>query len=168
VLDADLQSLKPVYSPLEPLRELLFTHISLSGAELLVVPLLFSSIQYVTEAISDRNRLVETWRENRPENLAALYFGLPYGGVIDQRYGSTLQTIYSQTDDTIAFAIILAEALYKDAQDHRQTFRKKFHPDGPTINKITFKRFEAILPPPENYKHFSEMFASAANVKLGF
>jgi hypothetical protein len=73
-LDADLQSLKPVYSPLEPLHELLFTHISLSGAELFVVPLLFSSIQYATEAISDRNRLVESWRADRPNNLVEFYY----------------------------------------------------------------------------------------------
>jgi hypothetical protein len=165
-LTLDLQSLSVVHSPEETLQRLLFDQISLSAAEILVAPLVLSSLKYLAKAISDRNDLVADWRKNRPAELETMYLGVAgKSGIVDKRYPMTVEAIYSQTNDVIAFSIMLADSLYERAKEIRQRFRRRFRVDGPPINRMDFARYGNLLPPAADYKHFTDMFdrGDAAN-----
>jgi hypothetical protein len=143
---ADLQSLNPLHSPEEALQRLLFDQMSLPGAELFLTSLLLSSMKYLTKALLDRNSLIDAWRTNQPKDLTSVYFGSPQDGVEDRRYGATVEAIYRQTDDVIAFSMMIAGALFERGKATRKKFRNRFHVDGPPINKTDFTRFKDLLP----------------------
>jgi hypothetical protein len=156
--EADLKFLNAVHSPIEALQKLLFEDISLNAAQLQIAALLFASINYLTNAISDRNELAQTWNANKPSNFEALYLGLPQAsGVIDDRYEMTLKAIHDQNNDVVAFSIILAESLYNQAITVRKRLRKQFRVQGPLVNRLDFSRYGDLVPPPEDYEHFRQM-----------
>ncbi len=155
---ADLQTLKPLFSPTEQIQRLVFSQISVTSAPLFVLPVLLATIQSLNETMSDRNRLVEDWKANPPADLAELYFGLETNGIVDQRYHTLIEGIYSQTDDVIAFSAMIADALYDHAKTQRQKLRDRFRIDGPGISKFDFSRFAEFIPPPKEYENFAAMF----------
>jgi hypothetical protein len=156
--NADLQTLKPLFSPTEQIQRLMFDQISITGAALFVLPVLLATIQSLNETILDRNRLVENWKESRPKDFVQVYFGLEQDGMVDQRYKMLVDAIYRQTDDVIAFSTMIADALYEHARAQREKLRKRFRIDGPVVTNIDFSRFNEFIPPAEEYKNFAAMF----------
>lgn len=154
----DLQSLQPLYSPTDAIQRLIFDQISVSGAARFVAQVLFSSIQSLKELLSGRNRLVENWKANRPTDLVEAYLGLRQDGTVDHRYKSSVEGIYAQTDNVIAFSIMAGDALFDHAKALQQQLRKRFHIDGPPLHKLDFSRFKEFLPPPEEFRNFANMF----------
>lgn len=159
--NADLQTLKPIFSPSEQIQKLMFDHISITGAALFVLPVLLGSIQSLNECLLDRNRLVEEWKAKQPERFPDVYFGLEQDSVVDQRYKMLVDAIYRQTDDVIAFSTMIGDALYDHAIELRRRLRERFRTDGPAITKLDFSRFKEFLPPSEEYKNFHAMFSDA-------
>ena len=157
----DLQSLQPLYSPTDAIQRLIFDQISASGAARFVAQVLFSSIQSLKELLSDRNRLVENWKANQPKDLVEAYLGLPQNGMVDHRYKSSVEGINAQTDNVIAFSIMAGDALFDHAKALREKLRKRFHTEGPPLQKLDFSRFKEFLPPPEEFKNFANMLSFA-------
>ena len=154
---ADLQTLKPLLSPTEPIQRLMFDQISITGAALSVLPILLATIQSLNETLTDRNHIVEDWKKDRPPNLIQAYFGMEHDSVVDQRYKMLVEAIYRQTDDVIAFSMMIGDALHEHAKDQRQKLRSHFRIDGPTINKVDFSRFDKSIPPADEYTNFAKM-----------
>jgi hypothetical protein len=155
---ADLQTLKPLFSPTEQIQRLMFDQISITGAALFVLPILMATMQSLNESLVDRNRIADEWNANSPSNLVQLYLGLPHNNKVDQRYKMLVEAIYKQTDDVIAFSTMIGNALYDHAIAQRQKLRDRFKIDGPVITKIDFSRFEKFIPPAKEYENFAKMF----------
>ena len=157
-VNADLQTLKPLYSPVDQIQRLMFDQISITGAALFVLPILLATMQSLNESLEDRNRLVEEWKANKPKNLVQLYLGLPDENVVDQRYKMLVEAIYRQTDDVIAFSTMIGDALYDHAIAQRKKLRERFKIEGPVVTKIDFSRFSKFIPPAKEYENFAKMF----------
>jgi hypothetical protein len=156
--NADLQTLKPQLSPTEQIQRLMFDEISITGAVLVVLPILMATMQSLNETLLDRNRLVEEWKANQPRDFPRVYFGLEQDGIIDQRYRMLVEAIYNHTDDVIAFSTMIGDALYTHAIAQRQKLRGRFRIDGQAITKIDFSRFKDFIPPAKEYENFAAMF----------
>jgi hypothetical protein len=78
--------------------------------------------------------------------------------MVDHRYKTYVEGIYAQTDNVIAFSIMVGDALFDHAKALRQKLQKRFHIDGPPLHKLDFSRFKEFLPPPEEFKNFANMF----------
>jgi hypothetical protein len=157
-VNLDLQTIKPLYSPTEAIQKLIFNEISLTGAAPFVAQVLFAAIQSLAELLSDRNRLVEDWKANPPPDLVTSYLGLSREGMVDHRYKTSIEGMYAQTDNIIAFSIMVGDALFEHAKAKRDTLRKQFHIEGPSLAKWGFSRFNDFLPPPEEFTNFANMF----------
>jgi hypothetical protein len=167
--NADYATFKPMHAPVEQIDRLVFGQASLSGAVLLTTQTLLATIQSLNECIEDRSRIIDKWEAlklaGKPISPYA-YFGLREGDVVDQRYMHSVQGICTQTDDVIAFSIMIGDQLYDHALRVREALRDEFGVQGPTINKLDFTDMKEFLPPDENYKDFWAMFSVKADAPL--
>jgi hypothetical protein len=155
---ADMQTLKPMYTPIEQIQKLIFNEISPPSPVLFVTPILIGALQSLNESLVDRNQLIAEWKSNQPKDLIVVYFGFTKDGIADQRYMTIVQAIAAQTDDVIAFGMMIGDALYAHAKRQQEKFRKRFRDEGPAVNKYEFTRFTEFLPPSANYEGFTAMF----------
>lgn len=160
--NADLQFLKPLLTPADQMKTLIYDQISLSAPVLHVTSILLSTLQSLNECLVDRNRLIEEWKTAGNKVTPHTYFGLAHNGVVDQRYMNAVDGIYTQTDDIIAFSITIGDALDRHAKNKRQVLRDKFRIQGPIISRLEFDHKKEFLPPSENYKNISVMFEVGA------
>ncbi|QLH73465.1 hypothetical protein [Rhodopseudomonas palustris] len=165
VLSVDLQTIKPLLSPVTEIKELVFDRISLTGPSLLLVPVLLSSIQALTESMEGRNKLSDDWRASNPPNIVELYLGVPQGGVVDRRYQMLIESIYRQTDDVIAFSTMIGEDLYGHAIELRKQLRNKCKVEGPLVSTVDLSRFKDIMPPDSEYENFRTMYKDWKNAR---
>ena len=129
-------------------------------------------MQSLNESIQHRNTLIENWKQRglAQDELVALYFGLPQrdGRVIDQTYATLVEAIYEYTDDVIAFGKMLGAELAAEGDRIKGVFQKSFPRfESPSITKVDFAKAtaEGLMPPPEKFTDFSEMFSPEAGSK---
>jgi len=113
--EADLRTISPVKVPTEILERHVFEKISARGRAPIAAVSLVGAIDGLDKSIKYRNDLIAEFQKAplpSHEERAKMYFGLrTAAGVIDERFPSTVEGIYAQTDDCIFFSRILADDL---------------------------------------------------------
>jgi hypothetical protein len=141
-----LQTLLPPFSPIEELRRLLEEKISTDLNPLILLTPLIQSIAGLADSFGQRNQFIEEFRMlplNSDAIKAALYFGLESSiGHIDDRYPNLIDAISKQTDDCIAFSILLARALIK----HGKRLGAKYGADAPRIAEPNLSKAGDLVP----------------------
>lgn len=114
----------------------------------------------LSTSLEKRNQLIESYKLANVPISAPLYFGLPQDGHINQDYPSTIEAIYSQTDDGIFFSQLLCKDLVEHGEQVTAKFKKKYGKVAPTINKPDFAKAEALslMPKADNYADWVSMF----------
>jgi hypothetical protein len=163
---ADMETLNAPYSLHQELTRLVFEQVSPTGAELFITPLLLSSLQSLKESLALRNELIAGWKQAMPDPFPPVYFGVWHRGMVDRRYRSAVEAIFSTNDDVIAFSMILAESFEARAKRQRDFYNKKFRTTGPTVNKVDFSAVESYLPERGNdIQQFVKMLDAARPVE---
>ena len=115
-----------------------------------------------------RNTLIREWKEinPKPPEFALLYFGIRQGDVVDQRYQSTIDAIYTLNDNVIAFSIMLVESLVAQAKKKRDAYAKQLRGQFPRVNTFDFTDAKPFLPEwDKDLKKFAEMLEQAFPTK---
>ena len=159
---ADMMTLKPTYSPMEKIQELIFDKISSQGAVLFTAPTLFAAYQSLNESLIERNEIITEWKTHPPKDLVAVYFGLPQGRTVDVRYQNIVDAIYLQTDDVIAFSKMIADELIKHAISQKEIFERKFRATGPEVSKFQISdALDDLLPLASECEGFAKNFKTS-------
>jgi len=159
-LRADFQTISPLVLPVEILERQVFEKISTKARAQNLTSTLISTIQSLNSSINQRNKLIGLFKEQFPMEDGALvrfYFGLPdNNGHVDNNYPDSINAIYSQTDDCIFFSKLLCSDLHK----HGISLKEQLDNKSIVINKADFEiaRNNDLLPDPENYNDWVEMF----------
>ncbi len=155
VYQADLQTIYPPFSPIDELRSILRDKISPDGKALVLLTPLIQSVRGLDESIAQRNAWIEEFKvltENESYK-AALYFGTQYAeGRIDERYPALMSAIAKQTDDCIAFSIMIAQSL------NRYGIRKakELGRGPPKIAAPNFEKAKDLIPDMAPYSGWLE------------
>src|SRR5262249_50876681 len=120
------------------------------------VAVLAQSIVALNSSIRSRNEQVERFRASQAElgEKVAVMFGLPRQNLIDEVYAETMRAIYRQTDDCIFFSRLVCIDLEDHGERLRTILRRRFHRDGPRINRVLWRDVEkkGLLPDEEEYQ----------------
>lgn len=149
---ADLQSLTPVWLPIEALERQLFEKTSARGRAMAAAIDLIGAIDGLNQAIRNWSELVLEFRQASPltrRQLAEKYFGLATAdGVVDDRFRANVFSLSNQTDDCIFFSKILADDLYTYTRRLRRRNAWKFRLSVPKEQPPdwTFAEAEGLLP----------------------
>ncbi len=165
---ADLGSLPtPSRQPTDALQRQVFDNLSAGGRPLSLVTALIDVVGLLSGVIEKRNQLIERFRATSAEtnpDFPSLYFGLPYGGGnVNLEYATSVDAIYSYTDDAIFFSHLLCQDLNEHGNLVLATLKKRFRGATPKVNKGDFaKSFEAgLMPPAEAYADWTDAFVKA-------
>lgn len=160
---ADFQTLSLTILPIEILQQIVFQKLSLNGRPIALATTLGQTLHSLGMSMEKRNQLIEIYKgsELTQDQLIILYFGLPHGGgYINNDYPSSVDAIYSQTDDGIKFAELLCADLVKHGEDLAKVFKKKFGAGAPRINKPEWDlaKDAGLMPTDDNYKDWFTTF----------
>ncbi|MDT2022814.1 hypothetical protein [Methylocella sp. CPCC 101449] len=142
----DLLNLTPPFSPIDELRQILGEKITPDGKALVLLTPLVQSIQGVADTLTRRDAWIAEIKklpDSSDKLKAAMFFGLPQeGGLIDDRYPTFVKGLKDQTDDCIAFSILLAEALLK----YGERLAMLYGEGAPKISKAHYGKAKSLLP----------------------
>jgi hypothetical protein len=139
------------FSPVEELRQILRDRISPDGKAMILPTPLIQSIRGFADTVAQRNTWIEQYKRVPDETRGAhLYFGTSYAaGRADDRYPNFIKAIERQTDDCIAFSIMITESLKR----YGDRLAGQYGPGAPTISAPDFGRAGDLLP---DMRHYSE------------
>jgi len=165
-LPADFEGLAPVSAPVDVLQATVFDKLLTgAGRPVMVAPMLAQTVQTTNLVIAERNRLIEEFRASRRpgdnEQLLQFYFGLrDQHGNIDRRFGSTVDQLYTHTDDCIAFAIMLIKDLRAHGNTLKKRYDRRFRDKAPMIHEARFEGPErlGLMPDAKQYVSWETMF----------
>lgn len=155
-LKADFDALTPISVPVDKLQNIIIERVTNRRA-VIFSSMLSQLVQSLNEALVVRNQLSEEFRASLPHSqiqLLQFYFGIPdHHGMIDNRYGGSIEAIYRYTDDCIFFSKSVADELSMHGKSLRGRFKKRFRGDVPTVGtlKIENKEHAILLPDPKEY-----------------
>jgi len=156
--NADLQMLRPLRSPADEVQKLVFSQTSLPPQILVGTSTLFSTMQSLDECLKGRNDLIDEWKKRGIGVSPWEYFATPRDNVVDARYKSYVEAIYSQTDDVIEFSKTIADKLYGHAISIRSVLRSEYREPGPPISRLDYSHLKEYFPPSEEYADFRKSF----------
>lgn len=157
VVEADLKAFMAPVLPSEALRSLVFDRINVYGKPLSLVSLIENAGVGLSQAIAERNRLIEDFKTNQSgnSNWAFYYFGeqLPSGHT-HREYADIVEAIYSYVNDLIFFSAQLCVELENHGQQLSGQFKAKFRKEAPVISSPDFSgpRGNGLFPPDEDYR----------------
>jgi len=160
-IKADLQTLTMPRTPIETLERHVFEKMTLNSRGQAAVLTLSGSIDTLREAVAFRNKLVDEFRTSPGGADARTYLGTPdERGVFDGRYSSTVEAIYSKTDDCIAFSGFALEDIYERYKRLHARGRQLRLPVGPMAPPVDWAKAEGagLIPPADQYKSWSSGF----------
>jgi hypothetical protein len=160
-INFDLQTLEPLSQPIAPLQDLVFGKLTASAKAIMLTGVLTQSHESLNGALVNRNALIASWRQERPphDQILRLYFGTAQPGAQDQTYPTLVDAIYSYTDDVICFSKMLGDELAAQGDQARELFDKHFPRDeSPIITKVEYPDVTDLMPPPEKFTDFGQMF----------
>ncbi|MFK9007581.1 hypothetical protein [Pseudomonas pergaminensis] len=153
----NLLYLQEISPPIAKLQDIVLSRLSAVGRTISVVTALADSVGNLNGALSRRNELLNTFKNNQfPEGATFhhMYLGLPYGEThTNQEYGGSVEAISLYTDDIIFFSIKLCE----DLRDHGETLKKRYKSrlrgSPPRISTVDFEkpRQDGLVPKDEDY-----------------
>ena len=156
-LHTDFQSMISIRTPIEQLERYVFEKISLPGRGLAAAVTLIGAVDGLRHAVEYRNGLIEEFRKASPmpnEALIQKYFGLPNSlSAIDDRYRSSVEGIYRQTNDCIFFSKLLADDLLAYGAAFRRRARWRLRIGLPTVAGADWTQAEAagLIPSEQEY-----------------
>lgn len=151
---ADLRSLQVPLVPIDVLRTQVYEKLSVSGRPLALVATLAGALTSLSDTITNRNQLIESFKRLNPETLPALYFGLPYGdGHVSTEYADTIEAIHNLIDDVIFFSNLLCRDLTKHGNKILDKYKSRFNDKLETIHTIDFANAKTVglMPHDEQY-----------------
>lgn len=161
---ADLQTLQAPVLPMDTLKEVVFERLSIVGRPLNLVVTLTQTVQSLEESLTMRNKLIQGYKTEfaiDPQRINPLYFGFPYSGShVNLDYPSTIDAIYSQTDDGIFFGNLLCKDLHEHGKQLSGAFKRKFKMDSPRVAEVDFSPATAdgMMPDEKNYADWTTAF----------
>jgi hypothetical protein len=112
---------------------------------ILLTPLI-QSVTSFAYTVAQRNDWIEEVRampEGSDAMKAALFFGFSYApGRVDDRYPNFISALKLQTDDCIAYGILLAQSLVS----YGERLATRYGDGAPTISKVSFDKAADLLP----------------------
>jgi hypothetical protein len=153
VYQIQLRTIAVPFSPIEELQQILRDRISPDGKALILLTPLIQSIHGFADTVAQRNVWIEEFKRlpvDDDTHKAHLYFGTPYApGRTDDRYPNFIKAIGMQTDDCIAFSILITESLKR----YGDRLTALYGQGAPTIASPKFGKAGDLLP---NMAHYSE------------
>jgi hypothetical protein len=149
--------LKPFSTPFSPVEELQTTlrdRISPDGKALILLTPLAQSIHGFAYTVEQRNEWIKEYMRLPPGDdayRANLYFGTPYAPRrTDDRYPNFIKALGGQTDDCIAFSILIAESLKR----YGNRLAAQYGRGAPKISEPDFGRAGDLLPDMRRYSNW--------------
>jgi hypothetical protein len=109
----DLETITPPFSPIDELRQMLRERITPDGKAMLLLTPLVQSIHGFADTVTQRNAWISELKampQDSDAMKAALFFGHPYSpGRTDDRYPHFIKALRAQTDDCIAYSILVGQ-----------------------------------------------------------
>lgn len=153
-LKPELKLIRPVQTPIDNLRNIVFNQISADTFTLSVYQLLFQALDKVQGILNERNTLIDELRNLPPpqnERVLYTYLGVAQpGGRTDERYPTLAQALLLECDDVIMFGKALAEHL----AGHSKASAKRYGRHAPMPVGVNFVRLAqlGLLPDPKHYE----------------
>ncbi|MGO9007032.1 MAG: hypothetical protein ACLQIQ_14105 [Beijerinckiaceae bacterium] len=142
----ELQTIAPPFSPIDELRQMLREKITPDGKALILLTPLVQSIQSFADTAIQRNAWIAEVRampEDSDAIKSALFFGLPYApGRTDDRYPKFINALKLQTDDCIAFSILIGQSLVS----YGERLMTRYGEGAPKISRANFDKAGDLLP----------------------
>jgi hypothetical protein len=148
--NAEFRTFKPVQTPIEHLRDILFNKITSDNVMLGLYQLLALAINDSCDMLNERNAVLEEFRKSPPDVTLVCFLGLPRrDGPVDERYPSLINGLRVRCDDAIIFGKELADHLQK----HAKAISKEYGRGAPKVAVTDFKRPETLglLPDAKEY-----------------
>src|ERR1700682_4983933 len=162
-LEADFQSVPPITTPAEDLKNIVFSKTPGSRRSVIFTAMLSQSLQLLNESINERNRLIEEFRTSGPHSQAELfhfYFAVrDQSGNVDNRYNSIVTALYRYVDDCIFFSKSVADELTVHGKKIARSFNKQFNGQIAPVGelKISKKEYQEIMPDKAEYADWDDM-----------
>lgn len=153
----DLRTLSELSPPVEFLKEIIFSRLSVTERPLSLASAISESLDNLNYSICARNSLIETFKNGDfplGADINSMYFGLPYGGGhVNQAFGDCIEGMAMHNDDVIFFTVLLCSDLHSYGVRVATRFEKELKSTPPTVNEIVFDgpRNEGLIPDDEDY-----------------
>jgi hypothetical protein len=141
----ELRSIFPPFSPIEELQQMLRDRITPDGRAMILLTPLIQSIRGFAYTATQRNEWIEEVRAMPEDDIkkAAMFFGVPYAaGRTDDRYPNFISALNLQTDDCIAYSLLLGQSLVKYAE----RLAARYGDGAPEIPRANFDKASELLP----------------------
>lgn len=147
--------------PIDVLRTQVYEKLSVSGRPLALVATLAGALSSLEDTITNRNRLIERFKQISIDAIPPLYFGLPYGGGhVSTEYADTIEGIHTLTDDVIFFSNLLCKDLIDHGNKILDKYRYRFNDKLEIIHTIdlTYAEMAGLMPSEEKYANWLRGF----------
>lgn len=170
---ADLQTLSLQRLPIAILQNQIFEKLSVVGRPLTLATTLAETAVNLSQSMERRNSLIELYKAQFMANgatvPAALYFGLPINGQVNEDYPATVKHIHALTDDVIFFSHLLCEDLGGHGNDLVARFKKMFPRDAqPIVTKWDFSAHANLFPDPKLFHNWTTNFLRVTSAVPSF
>lgn len=157
----DLQTLSLEPLPIDILQQQVFDKLSVGGRALSLTTTLRQTLHGLSASLERRNKLIEAYKANEIPFSVELYFGLPLkGGNVNMDYPSSIDAIYSQTNDGIFFSRMLCDDLVEHGRAVVKKFKENFKRGALRISEPEWSKAEkaGLMPYPADYADWVTMF----------
>jgi hypothetical protein len=165
-LFADLQTMSPVWAPVELLERLVFEKTSARGRALVAAVDLISAIGDLEQLMKARNVFIDELRSASPlptRSLVEKYLGITsIDGNRDERYFSAMRGISQKTDDCIFFSRVLADDLLMYGNKLRNKHKWRYRLRSINLAQTDWSEAErqGLLPSNDLYTDWLKGFAT--------
>jgi hypothetical protein len=152
----NLEPTIPPFSPIGELSEVLRSRMTPDTRVMILLTPLVQSITGFAHTAAHRSKWIEEMRAMPDNELSnakkyAMFFGLPYApGRVDDRYPKYIQALKVQTDDCIAFSILLGQSLTA----YGERVKKSYGEGAPQISIQNLKEGDSLLPDMSAYSNW--------------
>jgi len=169
-----LQTLTPIWLPVNTLERLVFEKISIRGRGLVAAVEVISCIDTLEKSINYRNELIAEFKKEPMSDRQKMerYFGLLVPGIeiVDERFASIVPALYNQIDDCIFFSLILADDLFEHGTSLRKRFAWRYRLPVPKLVRDDWTPAETrgLIPNRNRYANWLQAFRTSPTLMLRF
>ena len=160
----ELRTILAPFTLIDSLKQVLTERISPDSQALILLAPLAQSIRDLTDALTQYNGWIEEFKRLPAEadhQRACLYFGTPIApGCIDDRYPNFMKAIRTQTDDCIAYAMLIADSLKR----YGDRLVDQLGLGAPEISVPDFAMADDLLPDMRNFPAWIKGSVSAVEI----
>ncbi len=170
----NLQTLTPIWLPIQTLERLVFEKISIRGRGLVAAVEIISCIDALEKSINYRNELIAEFKKEPMSQRQKMerYFGLRVPGIemVDERFASSVAALYNQIDDCIFFSRILADDLFEYGTSLRKRFAWRYRLPIPKLTRDDWTPAETkgLMPNQDRYANWLQAFRTSPTLMQRF